>query len=120
MFVQTQETPNPNSLKFIPGVPVLESGTTEFVDRMDAAKRSPLANSLFKIDGVKSVFFGPDFITVSKVDDDVDWRVMKPEVFATLVDFFSSGLPILRETEAKSEAGLIFLPQLRIGHSHIM
>ncbi|XP_074600334.1 NFU1 iron-sulfur cluster scaffold homolog, mitochondrial-like [Brevipalpus obovatus] len=103
MFVQTQETPNPNSLKFIPGKQVLESGTAEFVDRMDAAKRSPLANSLFKIDGVKSVFFGPDFITISKVDDDVDWRVMKPEVFATLVDFFSSGLPVLREIEAKSE-----------------
>ena len=109
MFVETRDTPNPNSLKFLPGVVVLESGTAEFLNPMDAAKRSPLANSLFKIEGVKSVFFGPDFITISKVDEDVDWRVIKPEVFATLVDFFSSGLPVLRETETKSETGIKFL-----------
>ncbi|XP_015790067.1 NFU1 iron-sulfur cluster scaffold homolog, mitochondrial [Tetranychus urticae] len=99
MFIQTQDTPNPNSLKFLPGVTVLESGTMDFSDRLSAVKRSPLANALFRIEGVKSVFLGPDFITVSKVDEDVEWRVLKPEIFAVLVDFFSSGLPIVNQVK---------------------
>ncbi|XP_053201202.1 NFU1 iron-sulfur cluster scaffold homolog, mitochondrial-like [Panonychus citri] len=104
MFIQTQDTPNPNSLKFLPGVTVLDSGTIDFSDRLTAAKRSPLANALFRIEGIKSIFFGPDFITVSKVDDDVEWKVIKPEIFATLVDFFSSGLPIV--TQVKDEQSI--------------
>lgn len=66
LFIQTQETPNPNSLKFLPGVTVLESGTFDIPNRK-AASKSPLARQLFQIEGVTSVFFGPDFITVSKV-----------------------------------------------------
>ncbi|RWS09326.1 NFU1 iron-sulfur cluster scaffold-like protein [Dinothrombium tinctorium] len=98
MFVQTQETPNPNSIKFLPGVQVLESGTIDFPNAMSAAHKSPLARALFRIEGVKSVFFGPDFITITKADDDVEWRLLKPEIFAVIVDFFSSGLPILQES----------------------
>lgn len=109
MFVQTQETPNPNSLKFLPGVTVLPNETLEFTDRYDASRRSPLANALFKIEGVKSVFLAPDFITISKQDEDVEWRILKPEIYAVIVDFFSSGLPILYESSDQPKRGKISL-----------
>lgn len=66
MFIQVQDTPNPNSLKFIPGVKVLEAGTLDYPNPM-SARGSPLARQLFRIDGVKGVFFSTDFITVTKV-----------------------------------------------------
>jgi Fe-S cluster biogenesis protein NfuA len=94
MFIRTQDTPNPNSLKFIPGVSVMEAGTRDFPSWKEAAA-SPLARSLFRIEGVKRVFFGSDFITVTKVDDETDWSVLKPEIFATIMDFFSSGAPLI-------------------------
>ncbi|XP_072288856.1 NFU1 iron-sulfur cluster scaffold homolog, mitochondrial isoform X2 [Eucyclogobius newberryi] len=96
MFVQTQDTPNPNSLKFLPGCSVLDSGTMDFAGPRDAFC-SPLARQLFRIDGVKSVFFGPDFITITKADSEMEWRVIKPDVFATIMDFFTSGLPVVNE-----------------------
>ncbi|XP_018322823.1 NFU1 iron-sulfur cluster scaffold homolog, mitochondrial-like isoform X2 [Agrilus planipennis] len=95
MFIQTQETPNPNSLKFLPGQQVLEPGQTIDFPNASSAQCSPLARLLFRIQGVKSVFLGPDFITISKIDDDVEWKLIKPEVFATIMDFFVSGLPVL-------------------------
>lgn len=95
MFIQTQSTPNPNSLKLIPGVPVLESGTLNF-NTPSAATVSPLARHLFRLDGVKNVFFGLDFITVTK-DEDSEWDVLKPEIFATIMDFFASGLPVVKD-----------------------
>ena len=65
---------------------------------LSSAFCSPLAKLLFRVDGVKSVFFGPDFITVSKTDDDtVEWKVMKPEIYATIMDFFASNLPVVNE-----------------------
>ncbi|CAH0720362.1 unnamed protein product, partial [Brenthis ino] len=99
MFIQTQETPNPNSLKFLPGCKVLESGQTLDFPNIGAAHCSPLAKMIFRIEGVKAVFFGSEFITVTKQDDDVDWKILKPDVFATIMDFFASGLPIV--TDAK-------------------
>lgn len=124
VFIQTQETPNPNSLKFIPGVKVLEKGTVDFPNP-NTAYRSPLARLLFRIEGVKSVFFGEDFISINKVsylllisrnnvscmyimlclwfyqvDEDVEWKVLKPDIFATIMDFFATGLPIINEEEA--------------------
>lgn len=99
MFIQTQETPNPNSLKFIPGVTVLNEGGTKDFPNISNAHCSPLAKMLFRIEGVKSVFFGPDFITVTKIDDDTDWKLLKPEVFAMIMDFFATGLPILTEEQ---------------------
>lgn len=106
MFVQTQETPNPNSLKFYPGVRVLDQGTVDFPNAMSAANKSPLAKALFRIEGVKSVFFGSDFITVTKIEDDeVEWKTIKPQIFATIMDFFSSNLPIMHETEPSSDTG---------------
>ncbi|KAM9821843.1 NFU1 iron-sulfur cluster scaffold homolog, mitochondrial isoform X2 [Syngnathus typhle] len=102
MFVQTQDTPNPNSLKFLPGRIVLESGTMDFPSPREAYT-SPLARQLFRIDGVKSVFLGPDFITITRVDENIEWKVMKPDVFATIMDFFTSGLPVVNEDEKPSE-----------------
>ncbi|XP_017768704.1 PREDICTED: NFU1 iron-sulfur cluster scaffold homolog, mitochondrial-like [Nicrophorus vespilloides] len=97
MFVQTQETPNPNSLKFLPGVQVLEPGQTMDFPTGQDAYCSPLGKHLFRVEGVKAVFLGPDFITVTKVDDETEWKLLKPEIFATIMDFFASGLPVLNE-----------------------
>lgn len=102
MFIQTQETPNPDSLKFLPGVPVLEKGSTMDFPQPSAAYCSPLAKLLFRIDGVRSVFFGGDFITVSKLED-AEWSILKPELFATIMDFFASGLPILLDVKPNSD-----------------
>jgi len=96
MFIQTQETPNPQSLKFLPGCSVLEGGGTYDIPSISAAQGSPLAKLLFRIEGVKGVFFGQDFITITKHDDDLyEWKIMKPEIYATIMDFFNSGLPIV-------------------------
>lgn len=103
MFIQTQETPNPNSLKFLPGVQVLEAGQTIDFPTGQAAYGSPLGKMLFRIEGVKSIFLGPDFITVTKNDDEVDWKILKPEIFATIMDFFASGLPVLNEAQPNSD-----------------
>lgn len=97
MFIQTQDTPNPNSLKFIPGVSVLGEGCTKDFPSAKNAYCSPLAKMLFRIEGVKAVFFGPDFITVTKLDEEIEWKLLKPEIFATIMDFFASGLPIVDE-----------------------
>lgn len=110
MFIQTQDTPNPNSLKFLPGCSVLadEQGSTTTIDfptRDSAARRSPLAKLLFRIDGVVGVFFAHDFITVSKQDDDaVEWRALKPEIYATIMDFFASGQPVLLQESGSDES----------------
>ncbi|XP_036434394.1 NFU1 iron-sulfur cluster scaffold homolog, mitochondrial [Colossoma macropomum] len=101
MFIQTQDTPNPNSLKFLPGRNVLEMGTMDFASPRDAFC-SPLARQLFRIDGVKSVFLGPDFITITRTNADMEWKVIKPDVFATIMDFFTSGLPVVNEDAAPS------------------
>ena len=102
MFIKTQDTPNPSSLKFLPGAKVLEHGTLDF-PTVSSAQKSPLAKLLFRIEGVQGVFFGGDFITVTKVDDDnYEWKVMKPEIFATIMDFFHSGLPIVHDDAVPS------------------
>ncbi|XP_077301180.1 NFU1 iron-sulfur cluster scaffold homolog, mitochondrial-like [Arctopsyche grandis] len=103
MFIQTQDTPNPNSLKFLPGVKVLEPGQTMDFPNPAAAYCSPLGKMLFRIEGVKSVFFGSDFVTVTKLDEDVEWRLLKPEIFATIMDFFATGLPILTDVQPSGD-----------------
>ena len=110
MFIQTQDTPNPNSLKFIPGVNVLESGTYNFPHAM-ASHNSPLARSLFRIEGVKAVFFGSDFITITKADDEVDWQVMKPQVYAAIMDFFATGLPVITDEQPSADTGKLLIQQ---------
>lgn len=102
MFIQTQDTPNPDSLKFLPGVAVLGQGNTMDFPTVQAAYCSPLAKLLFRIEGVRSVFFGGDFITISKMED-AEWSVIKPEVYAVIMDFFVSSLPILTESQPNSD-----------------
>ena len=81
---------------------MLEEGTLDFPTG-SSAYCSPLAKLLFRIDGVKSVFFGPEFITITKLDSDsAEWSTMKPEIYATIMDFFASGLPIVHEDAVPS------------------
>ncbi len=97
MFIQTEETPKPASLKFIPdGKIVLEKGVIEFKNQKSAATRSPLALQLFEIEGVESIFLGRDFITVTK-SENIDWQKIKTEILATIMDFFVSGKPVVFE-----------------------
>jgi Fe-S cluster biogenesis protein NfuA len=103
MFIQTETTPNDDSLKFIPGVTVMGDGTAEFLDTRSALA-SPLAIRLMGIEGVKAVFYGPDFVTVSK-DSENPWAVIKPEVYSILMEHFSAGMPLFRSQEDRDAAG---------------
>ncbi|GJJ09385.1 hypothetical protein Clacol_003607 [Clathrus columnatus] len=103
MFIQTEQTPNEDSLKFIPGVPVMTSGSAEFLDTRSALA-SPLAIRLMGIDGVKGVFYGPDFVTVSK-HSETAWPVMKPEIYSTLMEFFTSGQDLFKSEQDRASAG---------------
>lgn len=93
MFIQTEETPNPATLKFLPGRPVMTTGTADFTDPDDTA-RSPLATQLFKVDGVTGVFFGTDFITVTKADD-TEWYLLKPAILGVVMEHFTAGTPVI-------------------------
>ncbi|HWL30992.1 MAG TPA: NifU family protein [Xanthobacteraceae bacterium] len=96
MFIQTEATPNPATLKFLPGRPVLETGTLDLRDAAEAAK-SPLAERLFAIEGVDGVFFGADFITVSKSSG--EWPQLKPAILGAIMEHFMSGAPLLKAGE---------------------
>ena len=100
MFIQTEATPNPTTLKFIPGRAVMRSGTIDFRDT-ESASASPLASEIFSVEGVTGVFFGPDFITVSK--GDVDWAHVKPAILGAIMDHFTSGRPLMVEGHAGSD-----------------
>jgi Fe-S cluster biogenesis protein NfuA len=89
MFIQTEQTPNPATLKFLPGKTVMESGTADFAT-LAAAERSPLAKRLFAVDGVARVFLGNDFISVTKAGDH-EWHVLKPPILGALMEHFTSG-----------------------------
>ncbi len=102
MFIQTEETPNPSTLKFLPGKPVLDRGTAEFKS-LDESESSPLARRLFALQGVAGVFFGTDFVSVSKADD-TDWSMLKPMVLASLMQHFSTGEPVVLEAQAEKNA----------------
>ncbi len=108
MFIQTQETPNPQTLKFIPdGQIVLQNGTAEFKSQKSAAISSPLALQLFEIEGVDSIFLGNDFITVTKKIDS-NWQKIKPEIQAIIMDFYLSGKPVMfdrNDIESTSSEG---------------
>jgi Fe-S cluster biogenesis protein NfuA len=100
MFIQTETTPNPSTLKFIPGRVVLDGGTMEFADPESAA-RSPLAERLFGVPGVTSVFFGSDFVTVTK--DASDWQHLKPAILGAIMEHYMSGAPLLADGSVRSD-----------------
>lgn len=105
MFIQTEPTPNPASLKFLPARTVMERGTANFPDARSAA-RSPLATRLFALPQVAGVFLGSDFITVTK-DEEADWYQLKPAVLAAIMEHFTAGRPVLEpgaEEDAASAA----------------
>ena len=101
MFIQTEPTPNPATLKFLPGRAVMEQGTANFPDAASAA-RSPLAQRLFAVPGVTGVFLGTDFVTVSK-DDGAEWFQLKTAVLGVIMEHFTAGQPVLLEGAAASE-----------------
>ena len=110
MFIQTEATPNPATLKFIPGRTVLDTGTMEFSNR-EAAARSPLAERLFGVPGISSVFYGYDFVTVTKADG--DWQHLKPAILGAIMEHYMSGAPLLADgtagnDEAADEEGEFF------------
>ena len=94
MFIQTEATPNPATLKFLPGREVMASGTADFRDADAAAEASPLAARLFGISGVNGVFFGYDFITVTN-DGKAEWQHLKPAILGTIMEHFMSGQPVM-------------------------
>lgn len=105
MFIQTEETPNPSVLKFLPGEVVMASGTAEYTEATQA-QDSPLARKLFEIEGVARLFLGPDFISVTK-NDDQDWYVLKPFILGAIMEHFLSG-------EENVEA-----PQIHASHASV-
>jgi Fe-S cluster biogenesis protein NfuA len=94
MFIETEVTPNPATLKFVPGRTVLAEGAREFRD-VAAAAASPLAERLFEIDGVTAVFFGTDFVSVTKTEGP-EWQHLKPAILGTIMEHFLSGAPLLK------------------------
>jgi Fe-S cluster biogenesis protein NfuA len=108
MFIQTETTPNPATLKFLPGRTVLAEGTLDMRDKT-AAARSPLATRLFDIDGVAGVFFGADFIAVTKTDG--EWQQLKPALLGAIMEHFMSGAPVVDDGAAAAGADEFFDPK---------
>jgi Fe-S cluster biogenesis protein NfuA len=102
MFIQTEPTPNPATLKFLPGRAVLASGTLDMRDKESAA-RSPLAERLFGVAGVSGVFFGSDFIAVTK--NGGEWQQLKPAILGAIMEHFMSGAPIVNGADAAASEG---------------
>ncbi len=100
MFIQTEPTPNPATLKFLPGRPVLEAGTLD-MSTPEEATQSPLAQRLFDIPNVGRVFFGADFISITKTDG--EWPQLKPAILGAIMEHFMSGAPLLAEERAAAE-----------------
>ena len=101
MFVQTEPTPNPATLKFLPGREVMKEGTI-FYQNQDSAVNSPLAQNLFSIKGVESVFFGSDFITITKADVN-EWTLMKPSILGCIIEHFTMNKPVISEQVPRTE-----------------
>jgi NFU1 iron-sulfur cluster scaffold homolog, mitochondrial len=102
MFIETEGTPNPATLKFLPGRYVMGTSTADFASAA-SAERSPLASALFDLPGVARVFLGGDFITVTKTDE-VDWQGLKPQILASIMDHFVAGRPVI---EGAAEEDLV-------------
>lgn len=101
MLIETETTPNPATLKFLPGRPVMTAGTRDFANP-EEAEASPLAETLFSLGDVEGVFFGRDFVSVT-AGPGSNWADLKPEVLGILLDHFSAGMPLFRESAAEQE-----------------
>lgn len=102
MFIETESTPNPATLKFLPNRPVMGAGTADFATP-EAAERSPLATALFGLEGVTRVFLGSDFVTVTK-SDAASWQTLKPEVLGAVMEHFVTGRPVIFGEHGEAEA----------------
>ncbi len=107
MFIQTEATPNPATLKFLPGRPVMEEGTFEARD-LNEAESSPLARALMQLPGVSGVFFAPDFISVTKKDG--EWQHLRPAILGVVTEFYLSGAPLIEGVVAADASGEFFAP----------
>jgi len=103
MFIQTESTPNPATLKFLPGQTVMQAGSADFPAK-EAAGASPLAERIFTVEGVEGVFLGPDFITVTKAEGR-DWAHLKPGVLGAILEHYQSGAPVLAADAAAQQTG---------------
>jgi Fe-S cluster biogenesis protein NfuA len=101
MFIQTETTPNPATLKFLPGQQIMPSGTAEFKNR-EEAEASSLAKRIFEIQGVESLFFGRDFLSVTK-SDEVEWNDIKARIMASLMQHLMIGEPLFHEGAKRNE-----------------
>ena len=110
MFIETEGTPNPATLKFLPGQAVMQHDTADFPNAASAA-RSPLAQALFSLDGVARVFLGLDFITVTKTSEET-WQALKPQVLGAIMEHFVAGRPVI-EGEAEAEFEEAIAPEDR-------
>ena len=103
MFIQTETTPNPATLKFLPGRPVLDQGTADFTS-VDAAQASPLAARLFAAAGVTGVFLGSDFVTVTKAES-AEWDHIKPALLGAIMEHYQSGQPVMSDSAGPQTGG---------------
>ena len=101
MFIETEPTPNPATLKFLPGRPVLESGTVDLADA-DAAAISPLGAALFALPGTSRVFFGQDFVSVTKAET-IEWSALRPQVLGAIMEHFLTGQPVMASEAASAQ-----------------
>ncbi len=101
MFIETEGTPNPATLKFLPGRDVMGAGTADFASPVSAG-RSPLARVLFDLPGVARVFLGGDFVTITK-NDDLEWTALKPQVLGVLMEHFVAGLPVIEGVQDEAD-----------------
>jgi Fe-S cluster biogenesis protein NfuA len=102
MFIETEQTPNPATLKFLPGRSVMGSGTADFTSA-EGAERSPLAQRLFQVEGVGGVFLGSDFVTVTKAEGKT-WQVLKPAILGIIMEHFAANRPVILESTAAPAA----------------
>ncbi len=109
MFIQTESTPNPATLKFLPGQSVLDVGTADFPNA-EASAKSPLATRIFTVEGVSGVFFGADFVTVTKADE-IEWDHIKPAILGAIMEHFQSGQPVMTGDAARRRMATTIRPK---------
>jgi Fe-S cluster biogenesis protein NfuA len=98
MFIETEQTPNPATLKFLPGRSVMAQGTADFTSP-EAAERSPLAQRLFQVEGISGVFLGSDFVTVTKAEPKT-WQTLKPAILGIIMEHFAANRPVILDSAA--------------------